>query len=36
MYEEDDLFDMTEKEFCEKYGITAEEYDLLQKDFQEV
>lgn len=35
-YDEDDLFELTEREFCDKYGITKAEYDEINKDFQEM
>ena len=35
-YDEDDLFEMDEQEFCQKYGVTKEEYNLLVKATQEV
>lgn len=34
--EEDDLFELTKEEYCAKYGITSEEYERIQKEFQEV
>lgn len=34
--DEDDLFDLTEQEFMEKYNCTKEEYEYYQKDFQEM
>ena len=33
---EDDLFNLSKKEYCKKYDITAEEYEMIQKDFQEM
>lgn len=33
---EDDLFEMTEEEFCRTYGITHEEYNAIHKYYQEV
>lgn len=35
-YDEDDLFDLTEEEFCEKYGIAPEYFQMLHKQFQEM
>lgn len=32
----DDIFDMTEEEFCKQYGVTPEEYALLVKASQEM
>lgn len=34
--DEDDLFDLTEEEFCKKYGCAKWEYDLLHKEYQEM
>lgn len=34
-YDEDDLFDLTEEEFCEKYDVGEEVYEMLHKQFQE-
>ena len=36
MWNEEDLLEMTKEEFCEKFGITSEEWELLQKQYQEV
>ena len=36
MLYEDDLFNLSKEEYCKKYAITAEEYEMLQKDFQEM
>lgn len=33
---EDDLFEMTEDEFCRTYSVTHEEYEEIHKYFQEV
>lgn len=35
-YYEDDLFELTEEEFCKKYGIDKWEYELLHKEYQEM
>lgn len=34
-YDEDDL-DLPKEEFCKKYGCTGEEYDMIQKEIQEM
>lgn len=36
IYEEDDLFDLTEEEFCKKYDCSSEDYQLLHKQIQEM
>lgn len=36
IYNEDDLFDLTMEEFCKVYDCSQEEYEMLQKDFQEM
>lgn len=36
MIDGDDIFDLTEEEFRQKYGVTAEEYSALVKDSQEM
>lgn len=33
---EDDLYEMSEDEFCRTYSVTHEEYEQLQKYMQEV
>lgn len=35
MEKEDDLFELTKEEYCAKYSITSEEYEMLHKQFQE-
>ena len=35
IYDEDDLFDLTEEEFCEKYDVAPEDFQMLHKQFQE-
>lgn len=35
-YDEDDLFDLTEQEFCGKYNIDHWEYEQLHKQYQEM
>lgn len=35
-YDEDDLFTMAMEDFCEEYGITPEEYEMLIKQSQEM
>lgn len=33
---EDDLYEMTAEDFCKKYSVTHEEYEMMQKKIQEV
>ena len=35
-YDEDDLHDMEKEEFCKKYRIPEEEWDMLQKEIQKM
>ena len=35
-YSEDDLHEMEKEEFCKKYRIPEEEWDMLQKEIQEM
>ena len=35
-YDEDDLFDLTKEEFCKKYDVGEEDYEMLHKQFQEM
>lgn len=35
-YDEDDLDNLTKEEFCKKYHIPGEEWDMLQKEIQEM
>lgn len=35
-YSEDDLSELSQEEFCTKYRIPAEEWDMLQKEIQEM
>lgn len=34
--DEDDLFELTEQEFIEKYDCTKEEYEYYEKQYQEM
>lgn len=36
MFNEDDFFNLSKEEYCRKYNILSEEYDMLQKDYQEM
>lgn len=35
-YSEDDLYNMSKEEFCKTYRIPEEEWDMLQKEIQEM
>lgn len=35
-YSEDDLSELSQEEFCAKYRIPYEEWDMLQKEIQEM
>lgn len=36
VYEESDLLELSMEEFCEKYGVTQEEWEMMIKHFQEM